>query len=238
MGLSSAETQYMDMSVVGDFTVPAHSFALSHTLSAAPRTTVEADRLASHSSMEVLPFIWATGEDLECFDRALGEDPTVESVTVAEETEQEVLYRIVWDSSVRRLIDEVVDHHAAITEASASDETWRFRLRFAEPEMVSEFQDHFRETGRQFDVERLNRPTEPRQHVHGLTEEQQEALVAAVAEGYFSIPRRISAEELGEALGISANAASQRLRRGSDALIRSVLAIGDEIDDDTPHQGT
>lgn len=94
--------------------------------------------------------------------------------------------------------------------------------------MVSAFQTHFRETGRQFEVNNLSQPTEPRQREHGLTDEQHEALVAAVSGGYFQVPRSTSVAELGEALDVSANAVSQRLRRGSETLVRTALTVSDE----------
>lgn len=216
------------MSIVGEFTIPANGFALDHALSTVPETTIEADRLASHSTMEVLPFLWATGGDLATFQQALEDDPTVTAVTVAEETDDEVLYRMEWCPDFCDLMNEIVDHHAAITEATARDGQWHLNLRFADEEMISEFQDHFRETGHSFEVHQLSRPNEPRQREYGLTEEQYEALVAAARNGYFQVPRATSVEELGEALDVSANAVSQRLRRGSEALVRNALTISDD----------
>lgn len=218
------------MGIVGDFTVPADSFALPTALTDVPRVSVEADRLASHSTMEVLPFLWATDGDLDGFHQALEDDPTVDSVSIAEETDQTVLFRIDWADSIKDLVDEMVDHHATITEAAARDGEWHLRLRFSEEEMVSEFQEHFQKTDREFEVERLHHPSQPRQRAFGLTEEQHEALVTAVSEGYFSIPRESSAEDVGDALDISANAASQRIRRGSETLIRSGLTITDDTE--------
>lgn len=216
------------MSVIGEFTVPAAGFALEHTLSTVPEMTVEADRLASHSTMEVMPFLWATGGDFGAFQSALEDDPTVTTATVAEETDDEVLYRMEWHDEFCELINEIVDHHAVISEAHAKDGQWHLKLRFAEEDMISEFQTHFRETGHEFEVHQLSRPSEPRQSEFGLTEEQHEALVVAVRHGYFQIPRATSVEELGEALGVSANAVSQRLRRGSEVLTRNALLISDD----------
>ena len=96
--------------------------------------------------------------------------------------------------------------------------------------MVSEFQSHFRETGRSFDVHALHRPTEPRQRVYGLTSAQAEALKVAADAGYFDVPRSVSVEELGDRLGISANAASQRIRRGSRTLVHETLSGGDDYE--------
>jgi predicted DNA binding protein len=216
------------MSIVGEFTIPASAFALEDALSAVPEMTIEADRLASHSPKEVFPFLWATGGDFERFTRALGADPSVAEVDVVETTDEEVLYRLVWTDGFCDLIHEMIDHHAVIIEATAREDRWTLRLRFAEEEMVSSFQSHFREAGHTFEVNHLTHPTEPRQREFGLTTEQYEALVTAAEAGYFAIPRTASAEEVGEALGISANAASQRIRRGSKTLIRSALTLPDD----------
>ena len=216
------------MSVVGDFTIPAESFALEHALSTVPEMTMEADRLASHSPDEVFPFFWATGGDFEGFQQALEDDPTTTAVSVAEETEDEVLYRFEWNQDVLDLIKEIIDHHASIAEATARDGQWHLRLRFASEGMVSEFQNYFRENGHNFQVHRLARPREPRQEEYGLTKEQYDALVAAVRGGYYRVPRATSVEELGETLGISANAVSQRLRRGTEAVLQNSLTITDE----------
>ena len=216
------------MSIVGDFSVPAEAFALAQALSAVPEVTVEADRLASHSPKEVFPFLWARGGDLGRFSDALADDPTVIEAEVAEEMDGEVLYRVEWSDEFRDLVHEIIDHHAAVVEATARADRWDLRLRFASEEWVSSFQRHFREAGHTFEVRHLFHPSEPRQREFGLTEPQYEALVEAVRQGYFAVPRETSVEQLGEALGISANAASQRIRRGCETLVRSALTVPDD----------
>lgn len=216
------------MSVIGDFSIPAASFALEEALSREPEVTVEADRLASHSTMEVLPFLWASGGDLGAFQRALEDDPTVREASVVEDAEDAVLFKPVWSDEFRGLIDDMVDHHAAILEAEATGDTWHLKLRFAEEGMVSEFQQHFRETGHRFEVHQLTRPSESHQREFGLTEAQYEALVAAAEDGYFQVPRGASVEDLGERLDISANSISQRLRRGTETLVRNALSVTED----------
>lgn len=216
------------MSVIGDFRIPADTFALDHALSSAPEMAIEADRMATHSPREVLPFFWATGGDVEAFTRALADDPIVETVSVADEVDDEVLYRLRWDQEFHELIHEMIDHYATIVEAMAQDSHWRLRLRFGEEDMVSSFRTHFREEGRNFEVISLQTPRGPRQRKYGLTPEQYDALVAAVRQGYFSIPRTSSVEAVGDTLDVSANAASQRIRRGCETLIRASLLIDPE----------
>lgn len=219
------------MSVVGEFTIPAESFILDHALATVPEMTIEADRLASHSPREVFPFFWATGGDFETFQRALEDDPDTTAVSVAEETNDDVLYRLEWRQEVLDLVQEMVDHHAAISEATARDGRWHLRLRFAEEGMVTQFQNHFRDNDHNFEVLNLVHPGQPRQREYGLTAEQFDALVAAVEAGYFEVPRATSIEELGESLDISGNAVSQRLRRGTDVVLRRALTIRDDTVD-------
>ena len=216
------------MAVVGDFTIPAEAFALERALSTDAEMTIEADHLASHSPKEVFPFLWATGGEFEPFRDALEDDPTVTEVSVAEETETEVLFRMEWSDEFCSLVHDVVDHHAAILDARAHGDRWNLRLRFAEEGMVSSFQEHFKKTGHTFTVNQLYRPTRARQREFGLTPEQHDALVTAVNAGYFSVPRATTAEDVSDSLGISANAFSQRIRRGSETLIRSALMLSDE----------
>lgn len=216
------------MSVIGDFTVPSEAFALDHALSAHPEVTVEADRLASHSSMEVLPFMWVTGGNAEELKTLLEDDPTVEKVTIADDMEEETLFRFEWTSEFKEFINDVVDHHAVISRAEAADGEWSLRLRFAEESMVSEFQTYFHEQGRAFEVQSLSSPTTPRENEFGMTAAQREALAVAARAGYFEIPREISATEVGELLGISGNAASERIRRGCGAMIDAGLLLNRE----------
>lgn len=215
------------MSVIGDFTLPASAFALPEALSVVPEMTVRADQLATHSTMEVLPFLWASGGDFDSFTSAVKDDSTVETVTVVDELEETVLYKVEWVDEFIDLIDDMADHHAAVVDARGRGEDWWLKLRFVEDRQVSSFQTHFEDTAHSFDVLRLYRPSEPRQREFDLTAEQHETLLAALREGYFDVPRGTSMEELGERLGVSSNAVSQRLRRGCDSLLRSALTIED-----------
>lgn len=214
------------MSVVVDFTVPTESFVLHEALAAEPSTTVEAERLASHGTEWVLPFLWASGDNLEAFHEAVNNDPTVVDATVIEKSDHTVLYKIEWVEAVNELVTELVDQHANILEATGHVDEWRLKLRFAEDEQVSAFRSHFAEKGRDFEVHKLYYPSVPRQQEYGLTPEQRNTLAVAQREGYFDVPRGISIEELADELGISSNAVSQRIRRASTNLIQHTLTIG------------
>ena len=212
------------MSVVADFTVPADSFLLPEALSAVPEMAIEAERLASHSVEWVFPYHWATGGDYERFREAMAADPTVDDAAVVERTDGGVLYQVEWCDSVVDLITEITDQHGSILEARARDGTWRLRLRFADEENLAAFQEQFAD--RTFEVNRVFTPAAPRQREYGLTPEQRTALVTALEEGYFDVPRDRTIEDLADALGVSSNAVSQRLRRGSANLVEHTLTVG------------
>lgn len=57
-----------------------------------------------------------------------------------------------------------------------------------------------------------------------LTEKQQEAIVAGMAQGYFEYPRESTADEVAADLGISASSFTSRIRRGQRKLVESVFA--------------
>lgn len=222
------------MSVIGEFTVPASSFALDDALAANPSVVVKAERMATHSTMQVMPFLWGSGCDAESFRAGLEADSSVETAEISENTDDGVLYKMVWGQEFRNLIDAMVDHHGSLVEATGTEDAWDLKLRFAEKGHVAEFQDHFHGEGIGFEVTRLYQPSEPRQREFNLTPEQHATLVTAHEAGYFDVPRTASTADLAAELGISTNAVSARLRRASANLVDSTLRIdGDDGDADS-----
>jgi predicted DNA binding protein len=101
---------------------------------------------------------------------------------------------------------------------------WPFTLRFPSHSALSSFHEMAQDAGLDVDVLRVynvgRAETDP---LFGLTDRQREALVLAVSEGYYDIPRECTTVELGDRLGISDQAVTERLRR----------AIGTLVTDDT-----
>lgn len=209
------------MSLVAEFAVPTDGFALGHALDESGGTSVEVERLATHSRVWVMPFVWASGDDLDAFETALDDDPTVADAQTLDRLGSTGLYKIEWTEEVEDLVDSMVDQHAIVQQAVADDE-WFLKLRFTADEHVSAFRDHF---GPDFELLRKYRTTKPKHGEYGLTTEQQETLVVAAQLGYFSVPRNATVEDVADRLDISANSVSQRLRRAHDALVRNTLLV-------------
>ena len=213
------------MSVIAEFSVAAESFALEQTFRELPDVTVEIERLATHSREWVMPFLWATDDDLDAFEVSLENDPSVEEATTIDTASGVGLYNVHWSDDVAELVDAIIDQHGIMLEAEASDGVWFLKLRFINREYLETFQRYFDEHGYGFDVRRIVSEDEPKRREYDLTPEQRETLVTALEVGYFDVPRETTTTELAEMLDISTNAASQRLRRASKALVSNTLSV-------------
>lgn len=203
-------------------------FALRHALRDVPEMDVKADRLAAHSRRWVMPCLWAAGGDFDAFDGALDADPTVEDVVTATEYENEKFYQVNWTDDIKRHIDAGLDQEGSLLHAETTNDDWRLTIRFATREQFEEFRTYLTDNGTTFRLEDLTRATAPQQFMGGLTAAQRDALVAAVEEGYFAIPRDATMEEVAETLGISTQAASERLRRGVERFVETMLVASEE----------
>lgn len=61
-----------------------------------------------------------------------------------------------------------------------------------------------------------------------MTDDQREALEAALQKGYYAIPSEATMAEIASDLDISQQALSERLRRGHRALVEALL--GEDVD--------
>jgi predicted DNA binding protein len=100
---------------------------------------------------------------------------------------------------------------------------WRQTGWFADRDAFEEFRAFWqRNVG--FRLHRLTRDGDPEPPGEGLTDPQREALRTAYELGYFEVPRRTSLEAVGTELGVSASAASERLRRAQTQVIEERMA--------------
>ena len=169
---------------------------------------------------------WAECGDFEAFDAAVDDDPTVENATVLTEVSGRRLYRFDLvgegaESSIMPVLVEVGGVHQAVT---ATAEGWRNRSRLPDRKAFEEVYRFCHDHGIDFTFDRLYEQSEllgP--EVPALSDVQLETLIEAVDSGYLDIPRGSSLEELGERLGISESAASERFRRAVKKLVQQTV---------------
>lgn len=211
------------MVLIAEFSFSSDEFALAETLQQFPDVTIEAGQLVAHSPDATMPVLWATSGDLQGFCAAIEDDPTVESVQATSEFDEEILFHLVWTEEVKDFVREIVDHHGTVLEASANDGRWRVRLRFMTRDQFDQFREYYEDDDTSFRLEQLFETERPRQEAGDVTPEQHEALVTAAEAGYFEVPRSVSIQDIADEMGVSHQAVSERLRRGTANLVGEAL---------------
>ena len=106
------------------------------------------------------------------------------------------------------------------------------RMRFPDRDGLIAYRERCEREGSSFRLVALRCTNTGPETTNGrLTSAQRTLLAAAVEGGYFEIPREITMAEIAEQLGISDQAASERLRRG----LSTVLENG-EVEDSAPER--
>jgi predicted DNA binding protein len=211
------------MAVIVELDMATDAFDLGRVTDAAPGVHLELERVVPTGG-SVMPFFWASGVDFDRFERAVRSDELVRALAAVTRVEDRVLYHVEWSDTVASLA-EVLDRSGATILEATGDDSWIFRLRFFDHSGLRDFHNLCREAEIEFQIERIYTLDEEYDDARRLnvTAEQQEALVTAVERGYFEVPRGTTLSEVAAELDISQQAASERVRRGADSVLRSTL---------------
>ncbi|RJT07579.1 helix-turn-helix domain-containing protein [Halococcus sp. IIIV-5B] len=207
-------------------TIPADEFALYKTSMAISDVEFEVERLVESGDGMVMPLLWIRGPDPRTVEKAFAEDPSVRDVSLLAEFDTESLYRMEWTQDVQVVVQMLTTAEATVTDAYGRDGIWMLRVLYPTRESVTGTVDFCREEGLTFDIEMVREFEGKPAGRYGLTDDQFEALRVAHEQGYFDIPRKATAKELAEEIGISHQALSERLRRGHDVLIEDTIIVG------------
>lgn len=221
------------MTTIAEFEIPAGEFALQETLEQHPDIRLEVDRVAAHDTHHVLPFIWASGKEYNELLPALESDSSVEEIELLGEFEDECLYRMEWTDQIHIIGYMLIEANATVQQAIAADGRWHLRVLFPERSGLSQTSDYAEEHEFSLDVNQIYDVDTPRRGRFNLSEGQHEALTEAAERGYYSVPREINQDELADALGISHQALSERLRRATLHLIETALLVEEDEESDS-----
>ncbi|WP_227380857.1 bacterio-opsin activator domain-containing protein [Haladaptatus halobius] len=211
------------MSTIAEFSIPAEEFALSETLERLPETVFTIDRVVAHNTDYVLPFVWASNGDFETLTAALEDDPSVGDVELLTELDEERLYRMEWVTKTQIIVYMLLQQDATVQRATAHDHQWDLRVLFPGRNKISAVGQYAHEHGFTLDVSRIYDVDSAQRVRFDLTDDQQEALALATEHGYYDVPREIDQSELAEELGVSHQALSERLRRGTKGILKKVI---------------
>lgn len=198
---------------------------LQSAMSAVPDVEVEWEETDTVDGTERV-LLWASGCDFDSFETALVEDPTVESVSTVTETGGRRLFKLVLGQRATELglYTTLIEEGVVIHDLAGDADGWTFRVTVPDRNSFASLYDFCVENDLPIEVHSMY---EQRDHtpavVSGLTEPQLATLEAALECGYFDIPRNCTLAELSERLGISSNAASERIRRAMETLATTAV---------------
>lgn len=219
------------MSVIVELSLPAAEFRLGRILIMEGDTTASLETMVPLGDRSV-PFFRLFGSARGSFESHVRDHPAVSDIHAVSTHDGETLYAVDWEITDDAFLDCVLSLDGHVLEASGGADRWVFQLRFPSHSALSEFQEACFEADIPIDVSRIYNPTKPEAGPwYGLTVPQRETLTYAVEKGYYSLPRRISTQEVAEEFGVSDQAVTERLRRAIDNLVTNTLLLADDDGD-------
>lgn len=211
------------MTVILEFSLPADAFPFGRSTNGDPDVRVQLERLVPLKQARI-PFVWATGDEFDQFEQHLRDSQIVKHVEALTRVGDSVLYYVEWYEAKEAFLNGIADVKGTIMEAHGN-ESWSFTVRFRDHTDLTRFHQFYQDNNFPVHVDRVYSPDESSltEYGFGLTPDQREAVTMAVEQGYFAIPRETTLEEIAEELGITSQAASERVRRGTETVLRKSL---------------
>lgn len=208
------------MPIVAELRLSAPDLFLGAASRATPDVTVHVVHQAGVAGL----LFSAIGEDLDAFERALANDPTIEDHRIVSDVDGGRFY--VGNVALERPFFSglAVTEGIVIMENELVEGEWTLRLQLPDRESLARLVEFSREHDIAMSVDRLY-VEDPSGDAgrFGLTPAQRDALLAAKEHGYFEDPRDVTLEELADELGVSSTALGRRMRRAISALVERTL---------------
>lgn len=217
----------MSAATVFEVEAPASTLALYDTFEREPGVEFRMEQMVGGANDRIMPFVWVSGTDSEHAEELLAIDSSVRTVSRLGGGNDATLFEITFNDAICSFAETIFERDGVMLHASGKDGVWSFRLRFANHQDIGGvFDDAF---CRQYEatVTRLYSDQESPATHNGLTNKQQQALSAAHEMGYYTVPREVDLRAVGDRLGVSRQAVSERLRRAHESLIGDHLNEGE-----------
>lgn len=167
---------------------------------------------------------WAYGDDPEAVEPALEADDTVAAFSLLEDPGDRRLYSVTLSErgQAHLTYPTAAEYDIGYQEITVTGDT-NIRARVPTREALFAYRDVCREKGIPFRIQRIFEESAAAGDRYGVTERQWEALIVALEEGYFDVPRETTLSAVATKLDISDQALSARLRRGQANLLRNTI---------------
>lgn len=211
------------MAVLVEFSLDSEAFPFGQATSGDPDVRVQLERVVPLQE-DRIPFLWVTGQNLEEFEHHLRTHEVVKKAEAVTRVGDGTLYYVEWYTDKETFLNGLAEIGGTIMEAHG-DSTWSFTVRFQDHAQLTRFHQFFQDNDFPVYIERITGlDNEPgTEYGFGLTPAQRDTLIMAVEDGYFSVPRETTLDDIAEELGISSQATSERVRRGTEKVLRRAL---------------
>ena len=214
------------MTVIIDITIPADQFALGRLLDEFPNIDIELERIVPLRE-GIIPLFWVEGADPDDVKGTIRTDPLAEEIKLLTDVDGRFLFEVRWSPEINSLIRPMIQAGAEVLRAEGATNQWEFRLQFDDRDDLGAFRDQCQAEDIKIGLDALYNPSLPQIEMEGdLTDQQYDILATAYDRGFFDIPRGVTMGELADFIGISSNAASQRMRRGLDTVVGFAITPG------------
>lgn len=211
------------MGLEASFTVEDSEFPLSAVFEQLSSVTIELDRVVP-TTTAAIPYFWIYTDDTSNLTTDLAGDVGINQVTVIDKVEEAMLVRIDWNLDHESVLTAIINTDVTLLSGKGHDGQWVFDVRAQDRSALSAFQTYCRTNDLPIELTQLHTvsPLENGRE-YDLTTDQRAALELAYTRGYYDSPRGASQQDIGDDLGISRQAVSALLQRGTRRLIASTL---------------
>lgn len=212
------------MTTMAEIRVPAETTVLAEAFERLPTLDVRMENVVATEQGEVMPFVWLSGGTEREIESALTADPTATEIRKVDSSEDEYLYKVTFVDGIHVLTEIIFECDGTILEATGRNRSWTLLLRFLERERFARAYEQFERYDFRVEILDIHTPDADSNGRGTLTEEQHEILREAYELGHYEVPRGTTLDSIADELGISRQAASERLRRAHRGVVGEYLS--------------
>ena len=205
-------------------TLPAEDFALADLFERVPDVRTECESTVATSDDCTLLVVQTDGDEHDV-DTALQSDAGVAASDCFGRHSNGLTYRVRWEGRPRQLLQRLVTADVTLLSMQGQNGQWKLQLVAPDRKKIARAYEIMDDLDCRVECRSISSFDGGESRRSWLTDEQQEALIAAFENGYYTIPRNISVENLADELGISHQALSERFRRAHRELVESTLVV-------------
>jgi len=196
---------------------------LRATLRKAAVREVTIEQLDATTDVPLRTVCWLETDAPGEFEDALAADRTVLDATRVVTTNQGSQFQVTHAREFpgTDVYYAAVERDGIFVSGRTDGKSWVLQMRFPHREAFAEFREA---TDSELSVQAIyDQEAAPYAEQYSISPPQREILLLAADRGYFEVPRQASLADLADELDVSSQAASERLRRGLDALVERAL---------------